>query len=201
MIDHVIEVQEEKDRRTHHVNDQVDRTDEEVDHDHVTGDETDQILEIEVTQEDLIENEVDHQEAEDDQDHHHHHIEVAGEVDAVDLDVVAAVDVVAGVIEAAETTEEITGVEMILMVSMVNQNRLVEMTICLLMDSRLLRLLLTVEVDMVTMVVTVADDQTMTEAILDVTLVGTAITVENVDRPVKVKNGQGTEDGSQMDLR
>lgn len=201
MIDHVTEVQEEKDRRIDHVNDQVDRTDEEVDHDHVIEDEIDQILEIEVTLGDLIEKEVDHQEAGDDQDHHHHNIEVVVEVDAVDLDVVAAVDVVAGVIEAAETTEEITGVVMILMGSMVNQNRLVEMMICLLMDSRLLRLLPIVEVVMVTMVVTVADDRTMTEAILDVTLVGTAITVENGDLLVKVKSGQGSEDGSQMDLR
>ena len=177
------------------MNDQDDRTEEEVDRDHVIDDGIDPILEIEVTLEDMIEGEVDHQEVEDDQDHRHHNIEVAVEVDAVDLDVAVA-DVVAGmVIEAEETKEEITGAVMILMVSMANLNLVVVMMICLLMDSLPLRLI----VEVVT--VTVVAGQTMTAVIQDVNQVGIAITVENADRRIKVKSGQGSGDGFQMDLR
>ena len=183
------EVQEETDRETDHGNDQDDRIEEEVDRDHVIDDGIDPILEIEVTLEDMIEGEVDHQEVEDDQDHRHHNIEVAVEVDAVDLDVAVA-DVVAGmVIEAEETKEEITGAVMILMASMANLNLVVVMMICLLMDSLPLQLIVGVV------------GQTMTEEIQDVIQVGTAITVEIADRPIKVKSGQGSGDGFQMDLR
>ena len=189
------EVQEETDQETDHVNDQDDRTEEEVDRDHVIDDGIDPILEIEVTLEDMIEGEVDHQEVEDDQDHRHHNIEVAVEVDAVDLDVAVA-DVVAGmVIEAEETKEEITGAVMILMVSMANLNLVVVMMICLLMDSLPLQLIVGV------VTVTVVAGQTMTAVIQDVNQVGIAITVENADRRIKVKSGQGSGDGFQMDLR
>ena len=144
----------------------------------------------------MTDGEVDHQGVEDDQDHHHHNIEVAVEVDAVDSDVAVA-DVVAGmVIEADEMKEEITGVVMILMVSMVSLNLVVVMTIYLLMDSLHLHHLPIVEAVMVTVV----DGQTMTEAIQDGNQAGTATTVESVD-PIKVKNGQGSGDGFQTDLR
>ena len=189
------EVQEETDQETDHVNDQDDRIEEEVDRDHVIDDGIDPILEIEVTLEDMIEGEVDHREEEDDQDPHHHNIEVAVEVDAVDLDVAVA-DVVAGmVIEAEETKEEITGAVMILMVSMANLNLVVVMMICLLMDSLPLQLIVGV------VTVTVVAGQTMTAVIQDVNQAGTAITVEIADRPIKVKSGQGSGDGFQMDLR
>ena len=189
------EVQEETDQETDHVNDQDDRIEEEVDRDHVIDDGIDPILEIEVTLEDMIEGEVDHREEEDDQDHHHHNIEVAVEVDAVDLDVAVA-DVVAGmVIEAEETKEEITGAVTILMVSMANLNLVVVMMICLLMDSLPLQLIVGV------VTVTVVAGQTMTAVIQDVNQVGIAITVENADRRIKVKSGQGSGDGFQMDLR
>ena len=106
------------------------------------------------------------------------------------------VGVLAGmVIEAEGTKEEITGAVMILMASMVNLNLVVVMMICLLMDSLPLRLI----VEVVT--VTAVGGQTMTVEIPDVNQVGTAITVENAGRPIKVKNGQGSGDGFQMDLR
>ena len=197
MIDHVTEVREETDRETDHANDLEDLTEEEADHDHEIDDGIDQILGTEVTLEDMIEGEVDHQGVEDDQDHHHHNTEVVVEEDAVDSDVAVA-DVVAGmVIEAEETKEGITGVVMIRMVSMANLNLVVVMTIYLLMDSLHLHHLPIVEAVMVTGV----GGQTMTGAIQDVNQVGTTTTVESADRPTKVKNGQGSGDGFQTDLR
>ena len=192
MIDHVTEVPEEKDR----VNDLDDPTEDEVVHDHVIDVEKDPILEIEVTLEDMIEDEVDHHEEDDVLDHHHHNIEEVA--DAVDLAVAVEADVVAGVIGADETKVEITGVVMILMVLTVNQNLVVVTMICLLMGFLLLHHPLIVEAVMATVVV---GGQTMTEVILDVNQVGTATTVENADRPTKVKNGQGSGDGFQTDLK
>lgn len=196
MIDHVTEVQEETDPGIDHANDLEDLTEEEADRDHVIDDGIDPIQETEVTLEDTTEGEVDHRGVEDDLDHRHHNSEVAVEADAVDSDV-AVVDVVAGmVIEADETKEEITGVGMILMVSMVNPNLVVVMTICLLMDSLHLHNPI---VEAAT--VTVVGGQTMIEAIQDVNPVGTVTTVESADRPTKLKNGQGSGDEFQTDLR
>ena len=187
MTDHVTEVH--ADQETDHVNDQEDRTEEEVDRDHVTEDGIDLVPEIEVILEDMTEDEVDHQEGEDGQDHHRPNIEADVGEDAADLAAVE-VAVVVGVIEGAETTvEEITGVAMIPMVSMANRN-LVQMMTYPPMDFP--HQLLT-EVVMVIGVM-------MTEAV-DANLVGIVTAVENADLLTKVKNGQGSVVVSQTDLR
>lgn len=190
MTGHVIEVHAEKDHETDPVNDQEDPTEEEVAHDRVKEDEIDPILEIVVIHEDMIDEEADHPGEEDDRDLHHHNTEADAEEDVVVSDADAA-GVVAGVIEAAETKGEIIGVVMILMVSMANPNP-AAMMIYPPMDSLLLHNLLIVEVVMVTVA-------TMTE--VDEIQGGTVTTVENGVLQIKLKNGQGSVDEFQTDLR
>ena len=187
MTDPVTEVR--ADQETDRVNDREDRTEEEVDRDHVIEGEIDLAQETEVILDEMTEDEVDHQEEEDDQDHHHLNIEADVEEDAADLAVVE-VDVVAGVIEGAETmVEEITGAATIPMVSMVNQ-KLVQMTIYPHMDSPPH---LRIEEVM-------AIGAMMTE-VVDANLVGTVTAVEIADLLIKVKNGQGSVAVSRTDLR